>query len=76
MKAPESKNFHLNIQIDGIKQDSAEVNYKETTDGIPYYEFDIDGQQIQLRKDDKWKLLWGELDEDTVAQLGEAIDNA
>jgi hypothetical protein len=74
MKALESKNFTINVVIEGRKEESLEVNYKETTDGLPYYELNIPGQKIQLRKDEKWELIWGDLKQETVAQLGAAID--
>ena len=74
MKALESKNFTINVAIEGRKEASLEVNYKETTDGAPYYELNIAGEKIQLRKDEKWGLVWGDLKPETVAQLGAAIE--
>lgn len=74
MKALESKNFTINVGIEGLKEAPIEVNYKETTDGSPYYELNIADQKIQLRKDEKWELIWGDLKQETVAQLGAAIE--
>lgn len=74
MKALESKNFTINAAVEGRKEEPLEVNYKETTDGVPYYELNIADQKIQLRKDKEWELIWGDLKQETVAQLGAAID--
>jgi hypothetical protein len=74
MKASENKNFTINITIEGLKKEPLEVNYKETTDGVPFYEFNIEGQKVQIRKNEKWELVWGDLKQETVAQLGAAID--
>jgi hypothetical protein len=74
MKAAENKNFTIDIAIDGVKKGPLEVNYKETTDGAPFYECNIAGQKVQLRKDGEWELIWGDLKQETVAQLGAAID--
>ncbi|HMI03748.1 MAG TPA: hypothetical protein VK541_14790 [Pedobacter sp.] len=74
MKATENKNFTINVAIEGMKKGPLAVNYKETTDGAPFYECKIAGQKIQLRKDEKWELIWGDLKQETVVQLGAAID--
>jgi hypothetical protein len=74
MKTSESKNFTINTTIEGLEEGPLEVNYKETTDGVPFYQFNIGGQKVQLRKDEKWELIWGDLNQETVAQLGAAID--
>lgn len=74
MKATESKKFSIDINIEGHKKGFLEVNYKETTDGIPFYELEVSGQKVQLRKDEKWEQIWGDLNPETVEQLGAAID--
>ncbi|HKG04830.1 MAG TPA: hypothetical protein VKB19_00140 [Pedobacter sp.] len=75
MKESEGKNFITHAEIVGITNRPLRINYKETTDGIPYYECIIDDQKIQLRKDEKWELIWGDLKPETVEQLGKVIDN-
>jgi hypothetical protein len=50
------------------------VHYKETSDGLPYYALQINGSEVQLRKDeDKWEQIWGDLSPETVEKLGQAL---
>jgi hypothetical protein len=74
MKTSENKNFTINVAIEGREEAPLEVNYKETTDGVPFYEFNIEDQKVQLRKDEKWEQIWGDLKQETVARIGAAID--
>jgi len=73
METAEGKNFTIEITTDGTAG-PIHVNYKETTDGIPYYEFEFKGQKIQLRKDNKWEQIWGDLSPEMTDQIGAAID--
>ena len=70
----ENKKFTLNITTDGSKAQSIEVIHKETTDGLPYYLCKTDDFEVQLRKDEQWEVIWGELDPQKVARLGSEID--
>ena len=50
---------------------------EETTDGVPFYAVEADGQvYTQVRKDEnsQWKQIWGKADEAEVEALGKEID--
>ena len=72
MEASEDTKFTVTINNDGYKE-QVEIQYAETTDGIPYYICKMDGKEAQIRKDDKWEQLWGDLSQDQVDELGKAI---
>jgi len=76
MKEIQHKNFSIEINLKGSQKETLEIEQKETTDGIPFYECLVDNQKIQLRKDEKWELIWGELSPETVEELGAAIENS
>ncbi|TCC98245.1 hypothetical protein [Pedobacter psychroterrae] len=74
METSENKKFTVNINKDGSNAQSTEVTHKETTDGLSYYICKIGENEVQLRKDDHWEVIWGELDPEKVATLGAEID--
>jgi hypothetical protein len=74
MEGSENKHFTVNLQADGPGDKTIEVNVKETTDGLPYYVFDGGQGEVQLRKDDTWEVIWGELDAESAEQIGAEID--
>ncbi|MES2457943.1 MAG: hypothetical protein V4594_20465 [Bacteroidota bacterium] len=74
MDSASNKTITIKQELRGLTTGPLEVNYKETTDGLPYYECSINGQKVQLRKDDQWELMWGDLPQDHLEQLGAAID--
>jgi len=74
MNSTSNKTITIEKELQGLTNGPLEVNYKETTDGLPYYECNIHGQKIQLRKDDKWELMWGDLPQDQLEKLGAALD--
>ncbi|WP_256005093.1 hypothetical protein [Pedobacter deserti] len=68
------RTFTIEPGISGI-QDPITVQYKETTDGLPYYALEINGSEVQLRKDEeKWEQIWGDLNEEHVEKLGQALN--
>ena len=74
METSENKKFTVNINTDDSNTQSIEVTHKETTDGLPYYICKIGDNEVQLRKDDQWEVIWGKLDPEKAAQLGAEID--
>lgn len=74
METSENKKFIVSINPDGSNAQSIEVTHKETTDGLPYYICKIDNTEVQLRKDEHWEVIWGELDPEKTSQLGDEID--
>lgn len=74
METSENKKFTMNIDTDGSDAQSIEVTHKETTDGLSYYICKIGENEVQLRKDDQWEVIWGELAQEKVVQLGAEID--
>ena len=74
MDSSDNKTFVLNLKADSVPE-SIEVTIQDTSDGQPFYSCQIDGSEVQLRKDDdKWEVMWGELNDETLAALGAAID--
>ena len=53
-----------------------QVHTDPSTDDVDTYICKLNGERItQLRKDvGQWKQLWGELNQEEIQQLGEAID--
>jgi len=68
--------FYVICQIN--EQDKEiKVIQLETTDGVPYYSCMIGDNEItQLRNEiyGKWEQLWGDLDNETIQQLGKQIE--
>lgn len=76
MKETGNKNFSINVNIQGNPLENLEVKYRETTDGVPFYECQINDKKVQLRKDEKWEQIWGDLSSEAINELGAAIDKA
>lgn len=73
-----SQEFEISVKINGTEQQLT-VNPDETTDGVEFFNCVLNGQKItQLRADDhhKWDQIWGELDQQTVNEIGEAINKS
>lgn len=73
-----SQKFEISVKINGTEQQLT-VNPDETTDGVEFFNCVLNGQKItQLRADDhhKWDQIWGELDQQTVNEIGEAINKS
>lgn len=60
----------------GGSQQTVDVHIDASTDDVDTYVCHLNGERItQIRKDSgQWKQLWGELNEQEIKQLGEAID--
>lgn len=70
--------FEISVKINGTEQQLT-VNPDETTDGVEFFNCVLNGQKItQLRADDrnKWDQIWGELDQQTVNEIGAAINKS
>ncbi len=71
--------FDITINM-GSKENKAfnlEIRAEETTDGVPYFVCETNGVEIsQLRRNEynEWEQLWGDLDIQTVKNIGEAIE--
>ena len=74
MKNSKNETFSVTIQSGDSKNDTLSITQAETTDGQPYYICKIDHNEIQLRKEDKWEQIWGDLDAKQVEEIGAAID--
>lgn len=67
--------FKIEVSFKG-QQRSLHVKPDETSDGIEYFiVFDDENEltQIRLESEGKWEQLWGELSEEDVNTIGEAI---
>jgi len=75
MKDEAQNSIVITVNLNGTNQE-AEIKQDESSDGVPFYYCNVNGERItQIRKDDnKWKQLWGNLDEATVKSIGDAID--
>ncbi len=72
-----AKLFNATITAGGFKDKSISVRAEETTDGVPLYHCDVDGESAsQLRQEPsgEWIQVWGELPVEMVAQLGRLIE--
>jgi hypothetical protein len=68
--------FEIVINLDGQSK-TISVKPDETSDGVEYYickSGDDELTQIRLDEDQKWEQLWGELGEEEVKAIGEAIE--
>lgn len=67
--------FEVEVSLSGeTKQIS--VQPEETSDGDTYYSCSIDGHrstQVRSGDDGKWEQLWGNLPEEQLQSIGEAI---
>lgn len=69
-------NFYIIANIEG-EEKHLKVIELETSDGVPYYSCLIGEKEItQIRKETygKWEQLWGELDIETVNNIGLKIE--
>lgn len=67
--------FKIEVSLNG-QQRQLHVKPDETSDGIEYFiVFDDENEltQIRLESEGKWEQLWGELSEQDVNTIGEAI---
>ena len=68
-------NFDITINIGG-EQKTITVQPDETSDGVEYYKCksgDSEITQLRLDVDNKWEQLWGDLGDEEVNAIGEAI---
>jgi len=68
--------FEIVINLDGQSK-TILVKPDETSDGVEYFickSGDEQITQIRLDEDNKWEQLWGELSDENVAAIGEAIE--
>jgi hypothetical protein len=67
--------FDIEVSVNGA-QKTLHIKPKETSDSVEYF-ICFDGEseltQIRLETEGKWEQLWGELSEEDVASIGEAI---
>jgi hypothetical protein len=73
--AKQNPEFTIEVSING-QQETIVAKPQETSDGVEYFEcFKGDEQITQVRKDsgEKWEQMWGELKEEEVDAIGEAI---
>lgn len=67
--------FKIEVSLNG-QQRQLHVKPDETSDGIEYFiVFDDENEltQIRLESEGKWEQLWGELSQQDVNTIGEAI---
>ena len=73
MESSDNTSFTLEINNNN-KTESVEVTRKETSDGQPYYACDINGSEVQLRKDELWEVIWGEMSTEQAEIIGAQIE--
>lgn len=72
---PSGPKFQIEAQIKG-KRVPLTVTPLDTSDGSPYFSCALNRKEItQIRKETygQWEQLWGDLDIETVQELGEQI---
>ena len=75
MNMESSDNTSFNVKISNNNQnETVEITRKETSDGQPYYACDIDGSEVQLRKDEVWEVIWGEMSAEQAELIGAEIE--
>ncbi|MCX2480048.1 hypothetical protein OQY15_13190 [Pedobacter sp. MC2016-15] len=68
--------FDIVISLGGQSK-TITVKPDETSDGVEYYKCKSGDEEItQIRQDEdhKWEQLWGDLSDEEVAAIGEAIE--
>lgn len=68
--------FYIIARIDG-QEKHIKVIQLETTDGVPYYSCYIGEKELtQIRNETygKWEQLWGNLDDETIQNIGLQIE--
>jgi hypothetical protein len=69
--------FEITIELNGTHR-TIQVQPDETSDGIEYFICKSDGEQLtQIRKEENgsWEQLWGELSQEEIDSIAEAIEN-
>jgi hypothetical protein len=76
MQENQNPRFSIKVALQQRGEENLEISPAETTDGVPYYKFDLNGQEIQLRENEegKWELLWGDLEDEDVQAIGDKIN--
>jgi len=68
--------FEIEVSIHSEKR-RLTVKTEETTDGAPYY-ICSDGEdhvaEVRKETNGQWVQLWGDVDEESIEAIGEAID--
>ncbi|WP_276090348.1 hypothetical protein [Pedobacter sp. JY14-1] len=68
-------NEYFDIELeDHDKKISVSVHRNETTDGSPFFELELGGKKVQLRKEEQWQVIWGEIPQHEIDRIGRAID--
>ena len=77
MEENNGREFSVQAVIGGESQEVL-VSTSETTDGVTFYNCRINGNEItQIRKDEQvWKQIWGDISDEDVKALGEAIEGS
>ncbi|MCH5599412.1 hypothetical protein [Niabella ginsengisoli] len=77
MEHNNGREFSVQAVVNGQSQEVL-VLTSETTDGVTFYNCRIHGNEItQIRKDDQeWKQIWGQIPEEDVKAIGEAIEGS
>lgn len=67
--------FEIHVNFEN-KDQLIKVKPEDTSDGEIFYTCNIDNKMItQIRfENDSWKQIWGELEEEKLSIIGEAID--
>jgi hypothetical protein len=70
-----NQDFIVSINSNGSLQ-NIKVSPEETTDGVEYFKCKLGDEnitQIRKDKDGNWEQIWGELDDESVNEIGLAI---
>lgn len=68
--------FEIRVNFENENQ-IIKIKPEETSDGDMFYTCNLDGKmitQIRFEKREKWKQIWGNLEDSKVNVIGEAID--
>lgn len=77
MEDTNGREFIVEAKVNGQMQ-QVFISASETTDGVTFYNCRVNGNEItQIRKDEQvWKQIWGDISEEDVKSIGEAIEGA
>ncbi|MBE9601844.1 hypothetical protein [Pedobacter sp. MC2016-24] len=73
-----SQKFEISAKINGTEQ-QVTVNPDETTDGAEFFNCIVDEEkitQIRANEHNKWEQMWGELDQQSIDEIGAAINKS
>ena len=73
MESSDNTSFSVDIS-NNSQTETVQITRKETSDGQPYYACDINGSEVQLRKDEIWEVIWGEMDAEQAEMIGAQIE--